>query len=84
MSDLVRVRLERGDEVIDINVGAAFAEARKLHVLEDEPTHSPDGQPLPERRTRRRSGRPSKPQVHLSPPAGDKTAALPAETAKEA
>lgn len=79
MSDaLVRARVNGFEK----NVGAAFAEAKGLEVL-DEPTRNPDGSP---RRTTRAKGRPVKEKTSVAKKVAEKKTAapVPAETAEEA
>ena len=64
MSDLVRVRLNG----VEKNVGAAFAEANGLKVL-DEPTRKGDGTL---RRPTRAHGRPTKPKTSVAEAAAAK------------
>lgn len=71
-SKLVRVRIGKFEK----NVGAAYAEAHNLQVL-DEPTHRKDGQPRP---TTRRKGRPVLPRVSVDE-AAEKKAATSADIA---
>lgn len=75
--ELVRVRV--GDR--EFNVGAAYAVAKKLEVLADEPTHLDDGTPRSETRA---GGRPVKPKTSVAEAAEQKTAAViePAPTKK--
>lgn len=66
---LVRVLVE--DQ--EVNVSAAWAEARGLKVLKDEPTHNPDGSV---RRPTRRGGRPMKPKTTVAEQAAANKAAV--------
>lgn len=74
---LVRVRIDKFEK----NVGATFAESKGLDVVDDEPTHRPDGWP---RGTTRTGGRRVKTQTTVAKKAAEKKAASKAETAEEA
>lgn len=64
MAELVRAVI--GDQ--ELNVGRAYAEKKRLKVL-DEPTHRPDGRPRP---ATRRGGRPDKPKTTVDEAAAKK------------
>lgn len=64
--ELVRVRIDD----IETNVGAAFAEAEGLEVL-DEPTTNPDGSRREETRV---NGRKAKPKTSVAEKAAEKSA----------
>lgn len=68
MAELVRVRIGGFEK----NVGATFAEAKGLDVL-DEPTHKGDGSP---RGTTRSGGRAVKKKTSVAASAAEKKAAV--------
>jgi hypothetical protein len=78
MPELARVQINGFEK----NVGATFAEAHDLKVL-DEPTETPDGRP---RATTRNGGRRVKKKTTVAKKAAEKKAASsePAKTAEEA
>lgn len=73
---LVRVRKDD----LEFNVGAAYAEAHSLDVL-DEPTHTESGGP---RGHTRRNGRPHLPRTSVAAEAQKKAAQATTTTTKEA
>jgi len=82
--ELVRVRMDAGDEWIEKNLGRVFAEQQGLEVLDESP-YLPDGSLRREQRTRKRSGRPSKQKVSVADQAAAKKAAPePRDSAEEA
>jgi hypothetical protein len=78
MSDLVRARLDNGNEK---TVGREFAEMVGLEILDEDPFHG-DGSV---REETRKGGRPVKPHTSVAKTAAaKKTAAAPASKAEEA
>jgi hypothetical protein len=70
--ELVRVRIKNGSKYRRKNMGRTLAEAAdNVEILEDEPTHRPDGTPLPETTD---SGRPPKPPTTVDEQATAKKA----------
>lgn len=69
MADLVRALVNNQE----VNVSRAWAEARELKTLDDEPTHNGDGTV---RRTTRKGGRPMKKKTTVATEAAAKKAAV--------
>jgi hypothetical protein len=62
--ELVRVRIKNGNKYRRKNMGRTLAEASdNVEILEDEPTHRPDGTPLPETTDSGRPRRPRRPSM---------------------
>lgn len=78
---LVRVRVKTGNKFRRMNMGRTHAEASdNVEILTDEPTHRPDGTPLPETTD---SGRPVKPTTTVSAEAAKKATDRSASTEDE-
>lgn len=75
MHDLVMTRVDAGEEYVLKPMGRALAEASGVEVV-DEPARRPDGSVKPERRVRKRSGRPAKKKTTVAKEAAAKKAAV--------